>query len=164
MLKYGVPFRLSDGSLNPAWQHAYYLAHKEAVYERTRSWAAAHRGRLRELKNDWNHKHRDRVKATSRRHTLALKRQAILKTNGVVRCAVKGCGCNDLSILQANYKAGGHTSLVAKKMMKSGGLNLYRDIAWGRVSQDLFNFLCPPHNSVDHLPEVRGKFKIHWIA
>ena len=162
--KYGMPFRLPSGRLNPDWQHASYLAHKEAKTKRNKIWAAGHRARLRELKNTWNRSHIERVHEASRRRTLDLKKQAVLKTNGVLSCAAESCGCTDLSILQANYKAGGHSILTRKKLLKSGGLNLYRDIAWGRVDPNLFNFLCPPHNSIDHVPEIRGRFKILWIA
>jgi hypothetical protein len=41
---------------------------------------------------------------------------------------------------------------------------LYRDIAWGRVDAKQFNFLCPPHNIIDHLKETREKFKIQWLG
>lgn len=162
MRKYGVPYRLPDGSINPAWTRAYYVAHKPAISERNRRYAKAHRVRMRNLWRTWRRTHRDRVRETQRERTLKFKRQAVLKTNGAIQCAVDSCGCDDLTILQANYKEGGHSSLAAKGKMHSGGLNLYRDIALGRVSPELFNFLCPPHNSIDHLRELRKKFRIQW--
>lgn len=159
-----MKYRLPDGRLNPEWAHANYLSHRTEVLERSRKYAESHRERLRELKNRWNHIHKDRVQETTRKYTLELKKQAIQETNGEIRCAIDGCGCDELELLQANYKEGGHTRLAAKGVMRSGGVHLYRDIARGRVNPNLFNFLCPPHNSIDHLPEIRSKFRIQWIS
>jgi hypothetical protein len=162
MGKYGVPYVLPDGSLNPVWAHAFYLAHKETIKKRNTEYALAHRGRMNTLRNAWNQTHREWNLEIQRRRTLKFKKLAILKTNGTAQCAIEGCGCDDLSLLQANYKEGGHARLVAKGLIASGGLNLYRGIARGKVDPKSFNFLCPPHNSIDHLRDVRGRFTIRW--
>jgi len=162
MGKYRVPYHLANGKLNPAWTHAYYVAHIAAVRKRTHNYYFAHKERLLALKKEWTRTHKKRVSETQRMYTLQIKKQAILKTNGKTCCAIDGCGCDDLAILQANYIPGGHSILTAKRKLPPGGVQLYRGIAWGRVDGNLFNFLCPPHNSIDHLREARDKFTIHW--
>jgi hypothetical protein len=164
MRKYGVPYRLPNGRVNPAWSHGYYLAHKAAKRQRGRTYYFAHRERMLAIKKEWALTHRERVSETQRQYSLEIKKQAILKTNGKITCAIIGCGCDDLAILQANYIPGGHSNLTAIGKLPSGGLVLYRDIAFGRIDANLFNFLCPPHNSVNHLELVRDKFIIRWTG
>lgn len=164
MRKYGVPYRLSSGKLNPAWSHAYYVAHKAATRRRSHNYYIRHKERMLALKKEWARSHKDRVSETQRQRSLEIKKQAVLKTNGKTSCAIDGCGCDNLTILQANYIPGGHSNLSATGKLPTGGIELYRDIAWGRVDTSLFNFLCPPHNAINHLREIRDKFIIRWTG
>ncbi len=162
MRKYGVPYLLTNGKVNPAWSHAYYVAHKSTKSKRTHNYYIRHKERLLLLEKEWKRTHKERVSETQRKHALEIKKQAVLKTNGKACCAIDGCGCDNLAILQANYIPGGHSNLTATGKLPPGGLVLYRDIAWERVNARLFNFLCPPHNAINHLKEVRDKFTIRW--
>jgi hypothetical protein len=162
--KYGVPYLLPDGKTNPEWNHASYLAHKEHKLEVGRKYYLANSQKMIALKRRWRESHKDWIRKWQREHSLKIKSQAVMKTNGRISCAIKDCRCDDLSILQANYIAGGHTTLGNSGKLSTGGLSLYRDIAWGRVDPGKFNFLCPPHNSIDHLKNIRKKFRIQWTG
>ena len=159
-----MPYRLPNGKVNPAWSHASYLAHKPQVRARSQNYYLANKERMRAFIRKWAHDHRDQELKAQRKRTIEMKKQAVLRSNGKLQCAIDGCGCDDLALLQANYAPGGHTTLAAERKLPSGGLPLYRAIARGRVDRSLFNFLCPPHNSIDHLKGTREKFKIEWIG
>lgn len=161
-----MPYRLANGKVNPAWSHAYYVAHKAAKRNRTHDYYIAHKERMLSIKKEWTRTHWSRVVETHRQYTLRMKKQAVEKTNGTICCAADGCGCDNLAILQANYIPGGHSHLTARGELPPGGIQLYQSIAWGRVDAKLFNFLCPPHNAIDHLIDVRDKFRIQvdWLS
>jgi len=109
--KYGVPYRLANGKINPTWSHASYVEHKAAKRKRAHNYYVANKERMLALKKEWTRTHKKRVSETQRQHSLEIKKQAILKTNGKICCAINGCGCDNLAILQANYIPGVGTQI-----------------------------------------------------
>jgi len=84
---------------------------------------------------------------------------------GKIQCCIMGCGCDDLSLLQLNYKNGGHTALIRAGKL-TGGVYLRLDIIAGRVDASLFEVMCRAHNSVDHLEKKAGHklFDIKYVG
>lgn len=156
----GVPYLLPNGRVSPEWSQKHCLAHKDRVGERTHTYHLANKEKLLASSRQRHPSHKVRDSKLQRERSFEIERRAVLKTNGKIVCAVDGCGCNDLAILQANHISGGHTKPSNKGMLPTGGLPLYHEIASGRVDAELFSFLCPPHNAIDHLERVRDKFVI----
>lgn len=137
---YGIPSKLPNGKHNPAYQTAYRNANKE---------------RLTRYQEDYINSH------VEERHyyLLRIKAMAIEIVQGEVECAY--CDCDDIELLQFNYVSGGHTKLVKQGKLTTG-TPLAMKLVDGKVNPKLFNVLCIPHNSIDHLGRRRNDFKILW--
>ena len=139
----------------------YAKAHKQEIKAKQEAYYQSHPEKLVALK-EWRKRycvsHRDMWRRSARASYWRMKERVMKLVSGKAECVVSGCGCDDIRLLELNYKKGGHNSLW-KSGKLSRGPRLYGDIQGGRVNPMLFEVMCKAHNAIDHMEK---KFGVKW--
>lgn len=74
------------------------------------------------------------------------------------KCSVINCGCDDIRLLEFNYKGGGHVALLKQGKIPAGP-QLLAGIINGTIDANLFDMRCRPHNMAYHF---ELKYGLAW--